>query len=309
MEVLLLRATLAPLLILLTSIAAQRLGPRFGGRLLGLPLTTAPFLVVLYLEHGPLVAADAAHGAALGQLTVVTFCLVYACLARKMRPVSTVAIAVLCGAAAEMLVAVTQSLWLSGVAIGTAVGATVLKSQGFNASVPMASKSVAAASADQPPPPRVSRWDLPVRMAVSGTVVLTLATIAPLVGPVLAGALSALPVLLVVMAPSVHRANGGHAAAALMQGTLASASGTIVFVIVLSVMLVPAGPWVAFALGLGAMAAADPVIRCLGAVRRLVPRDPVPLALLGLKSSLAAPAGTPKDNQYSDVPASPPGTM
>ncbi|MFC5103802.1 hypothetical protein [Kibdelosporangium philippinense] len=40
-----------------------------------------------------------------------------------------------------------------------------------------------------------------------------------------------------------------------------------------------------------------------------MPRNPVPLALLGLESSLAAPAGTPKDNQYSDVPASPPGTM
>lgn len=255
MEVLLLRATLAPLLILLTSIAAYRLGPRFGGRLLGLPLSTAPFLVVLCIEHGPQAASDASHGAALGQLTVVTFCLVYARLAVKARPLKALPIAVLCGAIAEVVVMLTHSLWLTAIAIVTAVAGAVAWS---------------STPTDAPPQPGGrSRWDLPFRMAVSGVVVLILTTTAPLLGPVVAGALSALPVLLIVMAPSVHRATGGEAAASLMYGALASAVGTITFVLVLSMTLVPAGPWAAFALALGGMAAGDAVVR---AARRVRPR-------------------------------------
>ncbi|SMC60256.1 hypothetical protein [Kibdelosporangium aridum] len=255
MEVLLLRATLAPLLILLTSIAAHRLGPRFGGRLLGLPLSTAPFLVILCIEHGPQAASDAAHGAALGQLTVVTFCLLYARLAVKARPLKALPIAVLCGAIAEVVVVLTHSLWLTAIAIVTAVAGAVAWS---------------STTADAPPRPgRGSRWDLPFRMAVSGAVVLILTTTAPLLGPVVAGALSALPVLLIVMAPSVHRATGGEAAASLMYGALASAVGTITFVLVLSMTLVPAGPWAAFALALGGMAAVDTIVR---AACRMRPR-------------------------------------
>ncbi|RSM78595.1 hypothetical protein DMH04_33635 [Kibdelosporangium aridum] len=254
MEVLLLKATLAPLLILLTSIAAHRLGPRFGGRLLGLPLSTAPFLVILCVEHGPQAASDAARGAALGQLTVVTFCLVYARLATKMRPLKALPIAVLCGVIAEVVVVLTHSLWLTAIAIVTAVAGAVVWS----------STSTDAA----PQPGRGSRWDLPSRMAVSGAVVLILTTAAPLLGPVLAGALSALPVLLIVMAPSVHRTAGGEAAASLMYGALASAVGTIAFVLVLSATLVPVGPWVAFALALGGMATGDATVR---AARRVVP--------------------------------------
>ena len=48
---LLLKLTLAPLLVVAATLAAQKWGPRVGGLLLGLPLTTSPGESGLYLHR------------------------------------------------------------------------------------------------------------------------------------------------------------------------------------------------------------------------------------------------------------------
>ncbi|MFD4509254.1 hypothetical protein, partial [Streptomyces sp. NPDC058457] len=61
MEILL-RTALAPCLVLLVSVVARRSGPRLGGLLLGLPMTSVPFVMLLWLDAGSEAAPRAARG-------------------------------------------------------------------------------------------------------------------------------------------------------------------------------------------------------------------------------------------------------
>jgi hypothetical protein len=112
----------------------------------------------------------------------------------------------------------------------------------------------------KPKPKPVSRRVIAARMALSGTVVLASVSLTHVAGPSAAGMLSAMPVLLTVMAPALHRSSGPDAAADLLRGALASGTGTIAFLLVLCVALVPCGPVAAFALALGALAATDSLV-------------------------------------------------
>ncbi|MEW2556913.1 hypothetical protein AB0957_35005, partial [Streptomyces zhihengii] len=86
MDIALLRILLAPSLVLVVSLVARRAGPALGGRLLGAPTTTGPFLLLMCWDSGGTAAAEAAEGGVTGQLTVVCFCLAYAWLATRLRP-------------------------------------------------------------------------------------------------------------------------------------------------------------------------------------------------------------------------------
>ena len=87
METLLLRLVLPPVTVILAGWVQHRLGPRHSGRLVGLPLTSGPFLVVLLLAEGPTPTVTAARGVVAGQLMVVGFAVAYALLSTtRMRP-------------------------------------------------------------------------------------------------------------------------------------------------------------------------------------------------------------------------------
>jgi hypothetical protein len=111
------------------------------------------------------------------------------------------------------------------------------------------------------PPDQARAWEIPMRMALSGVTVLTAVTAAGALGPFVGGVLSALPVLLGIMAPSLHSSVGAPAAADLVRGASSSVIGTLCFLLVLGVALVPLGSAAAFALALAAMLAANPLMR------------------------------------------------
>src|SRR5262245_31003361 len=77
MALLVLRLTLVPTTVLVASIVQRRLGPALGGRVVGWPLTTGPFLALLWNNAGPEVTANAASGVVAGQLGVIGFCVAY----------------------------------------------------------------------------------------------------------------------------------------------------------------------------------------------------------------------------------------
>jgi hypothetical protein len=263
MEMVLFRTALAPMITLLASLAARRLGPRWGGRLLGAPLTTGPFLMLLCVELGPAAAARAAQGAITGQLAVAGFCLTYGRIAARLRPVCALPVALGVGAGAGLLGVIANRAWLSA-AVALAVILAGLLTWPDRSSAPVTER-------------RAARWELPARMAVSGVIVGTLVTTAPLLGPAVAGTLSALPVLLAVLTPSVHHSLGAAAAADVARGALVSAAGTVAFLLVLSAGLVPAGPVVAFALAVGGLLLGGRLILLPGKrIRsRRVPSGPV----------------------------------
>ena len=253
MEILLFRTALAPCLVLLVSLVARRVGPHPGGRLLGAPTTSGPFLAVLCAGSGTTAAAHAAHGSVAGQLSVACFCFTYGRLAPRRDPVRTLLLSL-----SVVAVAAGVEVLCGGDEWPAAALALLL----VLVNLPTPAPASAPAGPAVPPAPDSLRWQaIAGRMAVSGTLVLTSVTVARVAGPFLGGLLSALPVLLAVMAPSLHRGSGAAAAVALLRGALTSAAGTLAFLLVLCVALVPLGAPGAFALALAALTAADRLVR------------------------------------------------
>ena len=247
MEILLLRAVLAPCFVLLVSLAARRMGPRAGGRLLGTPTTTGPFLLLIALAGGTKAAAGSVPGCVAGQVAVTGFCLAYGGLAPRLRPAWTLSAALACAAVAELIAACCTQIWLTAALDVTIILAGLLSRP-------------APASDDQPSnTPR--RWEIPARMAISGAMVLLAMTVADAAGPFVGGLLSSLPVLLLVMTPSIHRSVGADAAAQLTRGALTSGLATLGFLLVLDAALRPLGILAAFALALAALALLDQLTR------------------------------------------------
>jgi hypothetical protein len=249
MEILLLRAVFAPCLVLLVSLAARRLGPSVGGRLLGTPTTTGPFLLLLALADGTKTAAGSLPGCIAGQAAVASFCLAYSRLAPRLRPARTLAAALAIAAVAELIAASCTQIWLTAAFDATIVLAGLL-------TPPPAASAPASTSTNQPSnSPR--RWEIPARMALSGVMVLIAMIVAGVAGPFVGGMLSSLPVLLIIMAFSIHRSVSPGAAAQLTRGALTSGFATLGFLLVLDTTLEPLGALAAFALALAALALID----------------------------------------------------
>lgn len=84
MPILLLKLTLAPLLIAAATFVQRRWGGSLGGLMVGLLLTSAPVSVFIALERGPAFAARSAIGTLLGTVAMSGFCAVYAISARRL---------------------------------------------------------------------------------------------------------------------------------------------------------------------------------------------------------------------------------
>ena len=78
MTVLALKLLLAPLLVVASSLAGRRWGPRLAGILVVLPIVAGPILLILYLDHGSEFSANAARAATLGIVPLAAFALIFA---------------------------------------------------------------------------------------------------------------------------------------------------------------------------------------------------------------------------------------
>ncbi|MFD8087956.1 hypothetical protein ACFV4F_40435 [Kitasatospora sp. NPDC059722] len=252
METLLLRAALAPSLVLLASVVARRLGPRRGGQLLGAPTSTGPFLALTWLAAGPAKVAEAAHGTVTGTLVVACFSLAYARFAPARRPPWTLVLALLCAAAAGLVGTLCGTVWLTA---GLALTVIVTGLLTWPEADPAGGRTGPARA-----------WEIPVRMLLSGVTVAGALAAGAGLGPFVGGVLSSVPVLLSVMGTSVHRTAGAAAAVDMMRGALTSAAGTLAFLLVLCTAPTRLDPVTAFVLALVALAAADSLLR-LGITR------------------------------------------
>lgn len=247
MEIVALRLVLAPSIVLIATITQRRLGPLRGGQLIGLPLTTGPFLAVIGLEYGRAEAAHAALGVIAGQAVVAGFCLGYGHLAAHVRPLWALAGALASSALAGSTVAAIQPGWLAAVAVW---GVVVVGLLTWPAHIPAAKPSTPRPQGAKPAQV-VAQTAL--RMAVAGGLVGTLATAARVVGAFLAGILSAAPVILSVVVPATHRGSGPAAAADLVRGTLAGVPGAVAFTAVVAYTVDGLGAVPGFATGIAAL--------------------------------------------------------
>jgi hypothetical protein len=206
MTLLLLKLTITPAVIALATIVARRFGAAFGGWLIGLPFTNGPAALFLTLEHGPAFTAHVARGFIAGISGEVAFVLTYVALVRR------------------------GGGWLPALAAGSiaygAVG-SVLASASDSAPLLLACalaalllglRLVPQGAAVACPP---AQWELPVRMVLATTLVVTVTAFASAVGPGLSGVATTFPLMSSLLAVCVHRANGPAAAIAVYRGLLA----------------------------------------------------------------------------------------
>ncbi len=237
MPILLLKLTLTPLLIGGATLAARRWGPSIGGWIVSLPLTSAPVIFFLALDHGPLFAANATIGTLVGLGILGGWSLMYVVVARR-GPFLAVAAAA----------AVFAGL---GLLVPLVVGAPfVLLAGGALASIALALRMIPAARATRSVKPHAA-WELPARVAVGTTLVVSLTTIAPLLGPELSGLLATYPVYVSVLAVFTQLRDGPLGAIDVIRGLLKGLFGTIGFYIVLHPTLLLAGVGPAFLAAVG----------------------------------------------------------
>ena len=236
MGILALKLTLTPCVVAAATLAARRFGPAIGGWLVGLPVSTAPILVFLALEHGQRFAGHVAVGLVAGVAAEAAFAIGYTAACRRGAG-WPVALALGSGSfAAAGLAVVETGLGLVPVAAcafaGLALGLAYLPSRRVTVSA-------------VPP-----RYDLPLRMALATTLLFLITTFATTLGPQLSGLLAVYPLLSTTVAVFTHRADGAAAAVAVYRGLLVGLFALMGFACTLAIALTHMSLGTAYALAI-----------------------------------------------------------
>jgi hypothetical protein len=238
--VLALKLLLAPLLVVGSSLAGRRWGPRVAGILVVLPIVAGPILLILYLEHGSRFAANAAGAATLGIAPLAFFVVVFAYLSKRHGWFVTLL--------ASWLVVLATDLALARVDVpaGAALALALLALHGASALLRRQGRQSVPLLA-------TPWWDLPARAAATALLVLLVTGLAASsLGPALTGTLAPFPIALsVVCAFTVAQA--GHAGVlALLRGIVPGLDGFALFCFLVAVMINKVGGVVAFGVATGA---------------------------------------------------------
>jgi hypothetical protein len=199
-----LKLILTPVLVIAVSLAERRWGPKTGGLLAGLPLTSAPISVFLALEQGSDFAANAAAGTLLGVGSVAAFCFAYALGAKRWGWLLCTTVGILCFIffTATFRVVATGPIW-----------ATIITAVVLGVVLALFPHGVARSVTRRPP-----AWTLPGRAIVATGLVLLLTTAAPTLGARFSGLLSPLPVFANVLAAFSHAHDGPGPSTLLLRG-------------------------------------------------------------------------------------------
>lgn len=257
MSLIFFKLVLPPLLILLASLAGRRWGDAIGGWLVGLPLTSGPVAAFLAIQYGADFAAFAANGSLVGTAAQACFSLGYALLAQRGWVIALVGGSVAYTVAALLIQPMPLPHWgFFAVALATlTMSALFIPRREFLHTTIIS-----------------PWWDLPARMAVATTLVLTLTAAAALVGAQVAGLLATFPIFGTILAIFAHRMKGAAMATQVLRGMVFALYGFAVFFFVLGLSLVKVGIFPAFL-----AATASSLLVQAGALR-LIRRGQVPRA-------------------------------
>jgi hypothetical protein len=222
-DILLLKLTITPVVIALASLAARRFGPAFGGWLIGLPVTAAPVVLFIALDHGPRFATRVAHGFVAGVLGQIAFVLAYVQLSRRGHG--------LLGALAGGVTAFAAAGLLFGL---PRISLALLAPFTF-AALLIALRIVPSHAGS--PSTRGSRADLLLRMVLATALVLGITTFASTLGPTLSGIAAGFPLLSTLLAVFAYRADGPGAAVSVYRGLLLGLFALMGFALTLALVL------------------------------------------------------------------------
>ncbi|HEX7060140.1 MAG TPA: hypothetical protein VF176_09850 [Solirubrobacterales bacterium] len=254
MAVVLAKLLLAPLCVVVVSLAGCKWGIAVAGILGGLPVVAGPILVVLTLVHGPAFGAEAAAGTLLGLAALTLFVVVYGRASERVGPMPSLLagwVAFLLGVAFLQLLDVSPGIALVLVAAAFAAGLALLPA-------PTATPAVVAA------PPW---WDLPARALAALALVVALTAASGALGPNLSGLLAPFPVIASVLAVFTHAHGGIGQVRVLLRSFLVGFYGFATFCFVLASGLDSLGGPAAFSAALAAALAAQATIFAMSSRR------------------------------------------
>ncbi len=240
----LLRIGLTPIAFALVSKAQSRFGDWIGGRLIGLPLTTGPFLLTVCMTSSRTTAAHAAAGVTSGQMAVVMFCSTYAWAAWRMRPLRATFTSLALALTAVVALSSVAGIWSAASAVWLMIAASLVLWPWADAQNRDAQTAAPASSAT-----------MLQRALISTCVVATMSTLVPILGARPAGVISSAPVLLSIMLPGTHRQTGAAGAAAMARGTIVSMAATVAFSATLATTLPQMSVWAALLVSAGVLCA------------------------------------------------------
>lgn len=218
---------LTPVLMGTASLAGRRWGHAISGWLVGIPFTSGPITLFLYLDHGAAFATNAALGSMLGIFATISWALAYSAAARR-------------GAGLPLCVA-------AGLVVFAAVGAGVRELALGPVPLYLALVVVLVVAIRLMPASRIRYrvqlpwWDLPARMVLATSLVLAITSSAVILGPRLAGLLATVPLYASILAGFGHRLAAPEAAIDVWRGLLFGLFGFGAFYLMLAAFLGPIG--------------------------------------------------------------------
>jgi hypothetical protein len=249
-----LKIVLTPVLIGTASLAGRRWGHAISGWLVGIPFTSGPITLFLYLDHGAAFATNAALGSMLGIFATIAWALAYIALARRGAGLLP---CVLAGLAVFVIVgSVVRELSVGPLPLYLALVVVLLVAIRL---VPSTNRHYGV---------HLPWWDLPARMFLATALVLTITGSATVLGPRLAGLLATIPLYASILAGFAHKLAAPVAAIDVWRGLLFGLFGFGGFYLMLALFLEPLGA-AAFALAVAAAVVMQALT--LRVVRRLPP--------------------------------------
>ena len=201
-----LKIFLSPLLMLIVTRLQARSSAGAGGRFMGWPLVTGPIIFIIFLQEGADFAAKTAHGALLGQISLIAFAWSYAVMALRTPWYLSIAVATVTFIGSVYLVSLVNiPLWLTFVLLAFAL---FLVNKFWPKYEPITT------------PLSSPRWELGLRIVLVITLVFVLSEFSQTLGPGLTGGFSTYPVIATIMGTFNHKRFGANAAISLHHGLM-----------------------------------------------------------------------------------------
>jgi hypothetical protein len=245
---LLLKLTLAPLLVALATLATRRWGPKIGGFVVGLPLSTGPIFLFLAIDRGLDFAETACVGILFGLVGLAGFALVHAAVSRR----AGWAPSLVFSAIAYFIISVA----VSGYVVSEVVPAGVAAYVALLLAALVICRPQSQASRSVSP-----WWDICFRMLVAAALTVSITAAAEQLGPVFSGIVGTFPVVTTVVVTFTHHQWGRDAAIAMLRGSVLSWIALVSCFLATGLVIKPFG--LAASLGLGALAAVGTTILVL----------------------------------------------
>lgn len=224
-------------IVVVVTVAVERLGPRVGGALVGLPIVIGPGFFFLIGEHGPAFGAGAAAASLLSLCATEAFLLAY-CAAARWGPWPAIAAASGAWVIGVLILARLPSMPLLGLAL-------------FACSVAVARRiGRRFLSADRGRALRGGLVLLLLRGLLAGVLVAAATLAAGGLGAGWAGFLLTYPIGFSVVSITIHQRSGVETVTATLHAAMLGTASLAAFSFTLAVTIVAWGPAAAFATAL-----------------------------------------------------------